>query len=295
VDVIVSPRAPQFKELQASPNLRGIARPSRQLAFIAWNTLRPPLGDVRVRQALALAMDRQRVIDNLRGGYATLAASPVAPQHWAFDRSLQPIPHSPDSARKLLARAGFSDRDGDGTAENAAGRPLEFTLLIPAGSDFNRDAAEMFRSQFAQVGVRMTARPVDAQLFFATITGKARDFDAALLAFESDVRLSFRDQFHSAAVGTPMQLASYSNAEVDRILDEAVRTVDRQKALPLWHRFQGILRSDQPWTFLWFYPDLILLNRRVEGAEMDIRGAFVNLPRWRLTAEARTAAADSAR
>jgi peptide/nickel transport system substrate-binding protein len=280
VDLATAPPAREFRALSAKPGVRGIAKPARQVSFIAWNGLRPQLADPRVRRAFAMAIDRPQILKVIRDGYGELAAGPIGSYHWAFDASLSPLPFAPDSAKALLAAAGYTDRNGDGVLENAAGRPLGFELLIPAANEVNRNLAELVRAQLARLGVQVKPRELEGKTFFAAITAPERRFDAAILGYEADFRLNMRDQFHSAALGTPFQLASYRNAEVDGIIDSTAVITDRARALPLWHRFQAIMRDEQPWTFLYFYPDLLLASGRLQGLEMDVRGALVNVHDW---------------
>jgi peptide/nickel transport system substrate-binding protein len=78
----------------------------------------------------------------------------------------------------------------------------------------------------------------------------------------------------------PFQLASYSNPELDGILDSLSVTVDRDRARPLWQRLQQILHDEQPWGYLWFAPRLVVVRDDVQGVDMDVRGTFVSLPEW---------------
>ena len=99
----------------------------------------------------------------------------------------------------------------------------------------------------------------------------------------SDFRLAFSDAFHTRALAGPFQSASYSNPGVDKLLDRANVTANRAEATKIWKRVQRILRDDQPWTFLWWSPDLIVARARVKGDDMDVRGPLVALPRWWVT------------
>jgi peptide/nickel transport system substrate-binding protein len=268
VQVVLKPLAKQFDDMRRKPGMQGIIRPSRLYAFIGWNGKRPPFNDARVRRALTMALDRRQILDALRGGHGELATGPVAPFHWAYDKSLQPLPFDRDSARALLAEAGFADRQ------------LRFELKIPAGDDVNRDLAEMMRAQFAEVGVQMTTTQVDFSALLGDVTSPERKFDAALMGWESDFKLNMRDLFHSSALSGPFQLASFSDPRVDSILDQTATITRREESLPLWRRFEQIMRESQPWSFLFYYPDLILLSDRVRGVRMDIRGVLVNVPEW---------------
>ncbi len=296
VDMIMYPRPGQLDRLRESPELRVVERPSRQFTFIAWNGLRTPFGDARVRRALALAIDRQGMIRALHGGYGTPAVGPIGPFHWAYDSTLSALPYAPDSARALLAAAGFRDRDGDGVLERPDGKAFRFDLTYPAGNDLNRDMAEFAQANLARVGIELHPRPTELRTLLADVTSPKRRFDAVLLGFESDFRLNLRDLFHSKGIAGPFQLASYGNPAVDSILDSAPLLPDRTQARPLWHRLQRILRDEQPWTFLYYSPDLIAVNKRLQGVDMDIRGTFVSVSRWWIPADARrTAAPDTER
>jgi len=279
-DVVLIPPAEQFSELAARPGLRGIVRPSFKYAFVGWNGLRGPFGDARVRRALTMAIDRTEILQALRDGNGTLAAAPVHPNHWAWDPALEPLPFDTVAARALLAEAGLRDRDGDGAIESTDGQALSFELEFQANNDFNRNMAEMIAADLAAIGVRAIPRPIDWNTLVNHVSSPDRDFDAVLMGWEADYRIDLRELFHSASLGGPFQLASYGTAEMDALLDRAALTVDRQAALPLWHEIQRRLRDDQPWTFLYFFPDLILASARVQGLHMDLRGALATLPAW---------------
>lgn len=281
-DLILGPRAEQVKELDARPELRGIIRPTLRYAGIIWNGKRPPLNDPRVRRALAMGLDRQKMITALRGGYAQVAASPIPPAHWAYDRTVTPLPYDTAGARRLLAAAGFLDRDRDGILEDTSGKKLEVELKIAANNAFNRDIGEMVRAELDRIGVRVNARPVDFATMIEDITKPTRNFDGAFLMYGTDYRLSIRDAFHTSAMEGPFQSASYSNPELDRLLDRADVSRNRAEARNVWSLVQRILRDDQPWLFLWWAPDLIVVRERVKGVQMDARGALINLPQWQL-------------
>jgi peptide/nickel transport system substrate-binding protein len=280
VDLTTAAGARAYQDLADRPDIRRTARPTMQLAAIVWNGRRPALRDARVRLALAYAMDRQTLLDALRGGMGRLATGPIVPEHWAYARDLRPLPYAPDSARALLAAAGYQDHNGDGVLEDRAGRPLELTITIPASSSTNRNLAEMLQAQLGRVGVRLRVLAVDAGVFREDIESPERRFDAVPLVYGGDLRLSFRDQFHSASIGKPFQLASYANPVVDSVIDRAPLVTDRAEAAALWHRFQEVLLREQPWTFLWYAPELVMERSSLRGTDMDVRGTLVNVARW---------------
>jgi peptide/nickel transport system substrate-binding protein len=291
-DIVLTPISEQFVAVRDMPGFRGIDRQGRQYANAIWNSRVPPLDDARVRLALGLAINRQQIIDVLRAGFGAQAAGPIGPSHWAYDESVEPLPYSPDSARALLRAAGIDDTDGDGILNLANGDPFEIELKIPAGSVINRDMAELIRGDLARIGVRITTQPTEWGTMIEDFTSPERRFEAMLLGFETDFRINLYDTFHSGALGTSNQFASYSNPRVDSLIDRArvARTMD--EARPLYAEIQRILRDEQPWSFLYYYPDLVLLNDRLQGVEMDNRGGLMTIQKWWVT-DARGAPARS--
>jgi peptide/nickel transport system substrate-binding protein len=279
-DLVLQPRPDQVMALAQRDGLHALEKPSRQYLFIAWNGRRPPLDDPRVRRALAMGIDRDRILDGLRRGLGSAAVGPIMPFHWAYDDDLEPLPHDRAAAAELLAGAGLRDLDGDGTLQRADGSAFAVEIKLAAGSDFHRDVAEAIRADLAALGVRVTTRPTEVTTLFADVTATERRFDAALLGWSADFRLELRDTFHSDAAAGPYQFASYANPEVDRLIDRAAADPHRDTATPLWRRVQRILRDEQPWTLLYYHNDAFLARDRLRGVHMDIRGALVNVTEW---------------
>lgn len=280
VDVVVAVRAESFQALTSLDGLRGYEREMLSYNMVAWNNRRPMLSDARVRTALGLAVDREQMLQALRGGRGTLAVGPVPPSHWAYSEVLQPLPHDLDRSRELLRAAGFEDRDGDGTVESPTGEPLRISLLIPSASDFNRDLAQVIQSDLANVGVDLTIQSLEFGTLVGRITGAERDFDAVLLGLDADLRLDLRSLFHSAAMEGPFQLAGHRDARLDSVLDALETESDREDARALWAEAQERIFEAQPWTFLYYTTELIVARDRLHGLEADLRGVLHSAPDW---------------
>jgi peptide/nickel transport system substrate-binding protein len=279
-DLALNVRYEHMQEANADASIATVIRPSRQYAFIGWNNRRAPLDDARVRRALGLAIDRAEIVATLRGGRGELAAGPIGPHHWSYDRSVAPLPFSPDSARTLLLAAGFADRDADGVIESAAGQDLTITLKLPTGSSFTRDAAEMIVSDLRDIGVLVAIQPTEYNTLIGDLTSPARDFDAVLMGWESDFRINLRGLFHSAELANPYQFGGYRNARVDSLIERASAATQREDARPHLVALQREMRDDQPWAFLYYYPDFYLRSARLRGVHMDVRGALVGITDW---------------
>lgn len=276
----LEPPAEQFDSLAARDDLVGIEKPSFRYSFIGWNGRRPPLDAAAVRVALTRAIDRPEILAAARQGHGRVALGPVPPSHWAFGDTLQPRAYDPEAAADSLEALGFLQRDDDPPLEDSVGTELAFELLVPAGNDASRDLAQMIQADLAAIGVQLAIRPLEFGTLVQTITGPERDFDAVLLALDADARLDLASLFHSRALDGPFQIAAYRNDRLDSLLDAVETERARQRAEPLWHEIQAVLIRDQPWTFLYYYPDLILHDADLRGVTMDLRGVLRSAPQW---------------
>ncbi|HET7228968.1 MAG TPA: ABC transporter substrate-binding protein [Longimicrobium sp.] len=282
---------PQFApRIRASQRARLMDFPDLMFEHVIWNHRRAPFGDARVRRALTLAIDRERIVQAVRGGYGVVANSTVAPVLWAHDSTAGAgIRHDPAAARRLLAEAGFQDRDGDGTVESADGKPFRFVLKIPHGNQERRDIAEIVQADLRKVGVAMDVREVEFNTLLADASdAKRRDFDAMILGWKPEFRVDDSDLFACAKRDNPITFAGYCNPEVDALLDSVQTVADRRAALPLWHRYQQLIARDQPFTLLYFGNRLMGIGRRVRDARPDARGDWVGVERWWIVPGART-------
>jgi peptide/nickel transport system substrate-binding protein len=284
VDLALHPTPGEVRALAERPNLKAVVKPSRQFRFVVWNGRRPPLDDPRVRRALAMAVDRGRILDGLQSGLGEIGTGPIMPFHWSYDPALEPLPFDPDSARAILAAAGVRDRDGDEVLEYG-GDDFAVEIKIPANNDLSRDMAEAIRSDLERLGVAATTRALELGTLFSDVTSAERDFDAALLGWSGDLRVDLRDTFHSRSMEGPYQFASYANPRLDSLMDRAVRETDRERAAPLWREVQRVLLEEQPWTVLYYQTDAFLARERLRGLDMDIRGGLVHVTNWWLAGD----------
>lgn len=288
VDVLLNVPVAEIERLEGSP-IRIQQAPSRQFAFIGWNARRPPLDDGVVRRALSMAIDRAGMVRLLRGGYGEAAAGPVPSWHWAFPEGARPLPHDIEGSSALLDAAGLRDVDGDGFREGRDGGRLDVELKYPATDEIFRNAAELVRADLERVGVRLVPRPTEGATLVADITGSARDFDAAMLSLELDFHLSITDMFHSARRDGPFQITGYGDPALDAVLDSLALAGERDATRRHWEQAYEILQRDQPWTFLYFFPNLAAVSPRLNGVRMDARGRLAGVEGWWIASPAAAA------
>jgi peptide/nickel transport system substrate-binding protein len=281
IDLFVSVPPNQASTVLASEDLSLVAFPYRSVAFVAWNHRRPHLSDSRVRRAITYATNRELLLEGIREGRGILANAGVPPMHYAYDPGMVDLlPFDPDMARALLSEAGWRDEDGDGIRENAEGVPLEFSLKYNPNQE-RQAVAEILQAQLIEVGIRV--RPIELE--FGTLIGQitnpeSRDFDGVVLSWEVGFQVDETDLFHSGAIDGPMAFAGLQDPELDRLLDTLQLVPNQAEALPLWREYQERVVELQPFMYLYFPDRVDGVNRRLQGAQMDLRGEWTNVGKW---------------
>lgn len=264
--------------IRQNPALELIIFPDRGYSQIRWNLRRSGLDDRRVRRALSLAIDCDTLIDVVYNGYARRATGPILSSMWAFNRGLEPLPHDPDTARSLLAEAGWSDHDGDGVVDRD-GRPLRLELMTNAESDIRQDSVLLVEEDLARIGVKVVPRFVEWGTMLAA--ERQGEFDAILSRWIEPTVIDLSGVWHSAAPSEPtLNSIGYSNAEVDQLLAAVDLATDFDTQKPLFDRIQELIVSDQPYTFLAETVALVGVNSRVRGADINDATPYFNLDEW---------------
>ncbi|HSJ23671.1 MAG TPA: ABC transporter substrate-binding protein [Longimicrobiales bacterium] len=301
VDLAVSIRPPQLPQLQASADVRILTFPVPNWIFLAFNTQRLWFADRDVRRAIGMAIDRQALVDGIMGGLNVTGRASATPVHWAYDPARR-LDFDPDSARALLDRAGWVDRNGDGIREDETGRPLRFQLKVWSGAGSYRDLAEAVQAQLARVGVAAQPEVVEFNTFLADVQGhetpdgRVRNFDAAIGNWTDNLlRKDDSQLFHSRNQGSPRQWTSFNSPRLDALLDSLAITMDRDTARRLWSEYQQALLDESPLLFLFYARGINAARARLQDVpDEDPRGPVATVRRWWLLTPGRTATAQPA-
>ena len=217
VDMILQPAPADLPRLATDASLRLIEYGAPEYDFIAWNSRQAMFESPGVRQALTMAIDRGALVSAMLEGHGSVASGPVGPWHWAFDTSSEALPFDPDSARALLAAAGWADSDGDGLLDRN-GQPFAFELLA-APRDKWRDIATAVQANLADIGIEMTISIREPAAIGPLVFSPDRRYDALLLGWSRDVPLDDRELWACDRIEQPFQFTSYCNPALDAVLD----------------------------------------------------------------------------
>jgi len=259
-----------YKFLGQDSNLQVKQFPGANVTYLGFNCEHAPLDNPKVRQAIAYAIDRESIVRDLMLGQGRVANSILPESSWAYDAG-QTYNYDPARAKQLLDEAGFRDPDGDGPQMRFQ-KPISFK--ISAGNAAVSQYAGVIQNSLKSIGV-----PVEIEtLETATLINQLSDgqFDLTTLRWIGGNQdpVFLRDLFYSSEVPTPTRTAGrnrtrYRNAGFDRVIDEAVNTLDRSKAKSLYAQAQQIISRDLPMLPLW-YPDIMVVARKgVENIQVD--------------------------
>ena len=246
--------------------------------YVAWNLNRPKLQDVRVRQALAHAVDLESLRKGFYRGYAEQVTGHFPSHSAMYNRAVKPLPHSRDKAIELLTEAGWYDRDGDGIVDKD-GVPLSIELLQQAGNQAVEQLAGKMQEDLAAIGVRLEIRPLE--LAAIQERSKSRDFDSYSLAWALPTESDPEQVWHSknAAAGSS-NTTGLQDPEVDRLIALGQRELDPAARAKIWHALHVRLYELQP--YLWCFNPLrkFAMSRKLFGLQCVAIDPNYVLRRW---------------
>mgnify|MGYP001578819571 CR=1 FL=1 len=231
----------------------------------------PALGRPAVRRALALAIDRRAIIGDTVAGGGVEVNTPLPPGTFGHDSEIAGIPYDPDAARALLAKDGWDDADGDGVLERSEGsgrkkttQKLEVRLVTSDAAELAR-AEERIAEMWRAIGVKVEAQTLAVGDLEATMI-RPRAYEALLFG---EVLGHDPDPFafwHTSQLKDPgLNIALYSNATVDRLLEEARRTADPAERAKRYRQFQQLVAEEIGAIFLYSPTHFYVVRRNVRG------------------------------
>ncbi len=274
VDGLEQVPAHDAKVLETAQDVRLQSVPGTFWEYIGLNTTQPPLDDVRVRQAIAWAVDRDALIQAVKFGRATaLRAGPIPPDSWAaLDEAVYPA-RDLDRARALLHEAGWSEG-------------LGLVMIVNARRADQVWAGEMLKQQLAEAGIRVTLEALEPGVFYQRLN--RRDFQCTVVGWSGFVEPDefVAELFHSDGAYNQQ---GFSDDEVDRLIEAARRSPQREERIALYHTLQRRIAELAPMVFLYVNPEVVAHRTWVTGLEPHTSGSMRPWTQAAIQAEGRPA------
>jgi len=264
VDMVTELSPTQVALLRDDPDFSVHEQAGPHLWFLILNTREGPFRDRRLRLAVNHAIDKRALVQRVLQDTAVVATGPVpAAFAWAYDDSLQAYPHDPERARALLEQAGYP-----------AG--LSLTFLVPQGGSGMLAPVQMataIQGDLAKVGIQARIESYEWNSYLAKVNaGLAGQGDMAQMAWmTNDPDTLPYLALRGAAVPEQGGFNSgyYANPKVDRLIEQARTTVDRDERAALYRELQRIIQRDVPWVVIASWKQHVVVDDRVRGFRLQ--------------------------
>ncbi|NNJ13450.1 ABC transporter substrate-binding protein [Chloroflexales bacterium ZM16-3] len=268
VDLIFINSPSHIAKLKDDSTVELIETRLNSLIYLGFNEAKAPLDDVRVRQALSYAVNKDEILQAALGGTGQVAFAPMAPTLPGFDPSLKQyeLGFDPAKASALLAEAGYT-AGADGVLSKD-GQPINLTLLTYARAP-NEDVATLIQSQLKAIGVTVAIQQFDTPT--AAKAATAGEFDLLLWRYDRNDSDVLNINLHSKLIGSSNRFA-YSNPQVDQLLDQAAHEMDDTTRAGYYVEAQKLIMADAPWQPLYIPVDVLAVSKRVQGFQLASMG-----------------------
>jgi peptide/nickel transport system substrate-binding protein len=251
-------------EFDKNPDFKVVRTAGSVYQYIAINMRDPILSKLKVRQAIAHAIDRDKIIRDIQRGYARPTETMLAEGHWARVDNLPSYPYDPAKAKKLLAEAGY---------------PNGFTFTFKTSTDAEANLrAQAIQQMLKQVGITMNIQSNEMSTFFADIGKGAFQMYSLSRNGISDPDF-FYVLFYSKNIPPEGQNRGYySNPRVDQLLLEGRSTFDRAKRKPKYEEIQKIIATELPYISLYMQDSVAVMRSNIDGYVQYPAGFYLSVP-----------------
>ncbi|MBW2488654.1 MAG: peptide ABC transporter substrate-binding protein [Deltaproteobacteria bacterium] len=257
----------QVKRLKDDPNFQSFSGTSFGFSYIGYNMRREPFDDRRVRQALSMAIDVDKIIEYVLYNQGERITGPFPKQTDFYNPDVEPVPYDPQGALKLLAQAGWR-RNADGWLEKN-GKRLQFKLITNNGNDIRKAILAIAQDSWKQIGVDVRTDLVEWAVFIQERVNKL-DFDALVLGWSMGIDPDLYQIWHSSQTGySQLNFVGFKNKEADRLIIKIRQEYNHEQQVEYCHRLHDIIAYEQPYTFLFVSRWTAVLDKRIVIKEFD--------------------------
>jgi peptide/nickel transport system substrate-binding protein len=248
VDFIEYAPLKDIPTLKSDSSLMMAGDQNTNIRFIALNVTRPPYSDVRVRQAIAMAIDRDAVLGPAVFGFGTATSEIFPPGYWA-GLGVKPAPPDIAKAKQMLADAGYPNG-------------FNTTILSWSQYSFLSNAAVVVQEQLKQIGINADINLEENAAFIKDFLGNNFDLGVSGISAYVDPNDVYLRNF---GTGQPMNAEHYSNPKVDDLIAQGVATTDQSKRKEIYQQLQQVLLDDAPWINLYIASQFEAMKVYVKG------------------------------
>ena len=263
----------QVNRLKADPRFQSFSGTSFGYSYIGYNLRRAPFDDPRIRMALSMAIDVDKIIRYVLYDQAERITGPFIKQTGYYNHNIRAVSYDPEGALKLLEQAGWR-RNKDGWLEKD-GKTFQFTLITNSGNDIRKAILAIAQDSWKQIGVKVNTDILEWSVFIQERVDKA-DFDALILGWVMGIEPDLFQIWHSSQTH-PHQLnfVGFKNNEADELIIKIRQEYNHEKQVEYCHRLHEIIAEEQPYTFLYVGKWTAVLDKRIVIKGLDDDGVML--------------------
>lgn len=267
------------KEWEANGDLKIESGLGLSYTYLGYNLRNPLFEDVKVRQAITHALDRELMVSTIMKGDGEVANVPASPLSWAYDEEGVPVfDYDVEKAKQLLEEAGWAP-GSDGILEKD-GQKFEFSLKTNQGNKVREDLAVVVQEQLAEIGIKVTPDIMEWSAFIADLDPPKWNYDAIILGWALSTDPDPSAIFHSKEIEQGLNYGAWKNEEADKLMDEANVTMDQEERAAMIADVNRIIAADQPYTFLYYANAHRAMPTNLEGVTFHARLEYYDIHKW---------------
>ncbi|MGQ0541871.1 MAG: ABC transporter substrate-binding protein [Blastocatellia bacterium] len=250
-----------LKALESSPNLKVEQFDGSNIQYIGLNTQSPPLNNPKIRQAIGYAIDREKIIRELLSSQAKIAHSILPASSWAYFPGTQ-YNFDPAKSKQLLQEAGYKNE------------PIKFKYAA-SNAAFN-SYAQAIQSSLIAAGLNVQIETLDPGTLRTQLAQGQFQMNTGVWIGGNQDPIFLKDLFTTGRIPAEgvacCNRSRYSNPEVDKLLEDAINQVDREKANALYTKAWDIISRDLPLFPLWYPANMVIANKRIGNIKITPSG-----------------------
>ncbi|MCS7219874.1 MAG: ABC transporter substrate-binding protein [Anaerolineae bacterium] len=270
VNFIVNVPPDELARLKQDPRFTVVEQPGMHTWWIAFNHLKAPFNDKRVRQAMNHAVNKQAIVDNILKGTGILAINPLPPVVWSYTDDVPRYDYDPEKAKQLLAEAGYPNGFSCSlwVPESGSGMQQPVTMSTAIQADLKAVGIDC-KIEIFEWGTyldKVIVPPEEAEydLFAMSWIGDNGDPDNHLYILLSG------DQWPPRGYN----MGFYKNEEADALMREARTTLDRAKRTELYTKVQKLIVADAPWIIIDHETQIVVMDQKIKNFKLHPTGPF---------------------
>ncbi|MBS4188874.1 peptide-binding protein [Bacillus sp. FJAT-49705] len=280
---IPQPDVPTVESYADAAGLRLESGLALSYTYLAFNQRDDKFKDKKVRQAITHAIDRKAIVEHVMAGLGEVAHVPESPLSWAYNPDVPKFEYDVEKAKKMLEEEGWKP-GADGILEKD-GKKFSVEVKTNQGNKVREDIVVILQKQLKEVGIEIKPQIVEFSSLIADIDPGVWNFEAIVLGWSLGIDPDPSGIFHTKEIEKGLNFTGYSNPEIDVLMDEQLKELDKNKRKEMIGKIQALLAEDQPYTFLYYPKEFRAMPKNLEGYEFHPKAQMYNIHKWWLKPE----------